>query len=304
MMRISTGMIYDQGVAALNQRQSDINHTNLQIATGRRILSPADDPVAAARVLDVRQSESVNKQFMTNQGAAEDSLRLVEGQLNGAVDILQYVRDRALEANNASLGPGELKMIATDVRAQFDALMAVANSRDAQGDYLFSGYKSNVRPFDGSPDAATGATYSGDQGSRTMQVSSARYMPISFAGDQIFPSGGGANDVFRALSELVTALETNTNISATVASTVDAVDASHDNVLRVIAQTGSQRMELGQLQEIGLDLDLQYATTRSRLEDLDYNEASSRLQFQNLALQAAQQSFVRVTGLSLFNYIN
>lgn len=301
-MRISTGMIYDQGVSALQQQSSALMYTNLQIATGRRIVTPADDPVAAARVLDLRQSESVNKQFMDNQGAAEDALRMVEGQLNGAVDILQYVRDRALEANNAAMGPGELKMIATDIRAQYDALLAVGNSRDANGDYLFSGYKSNTRPFDGNPDNPLGATYSGDQGSRTMQVSSSRFMPVSFAGDQIFP--GGDKDVFRALAEFVSALESGTGINAAATSTIDAIDANHDNVLRVIAQTGTQRMELGQLTEIGIDLDLQYKATMSRLQDLDYNEATSRLQQQELVLQAAQQSFMRVTGLSLFNYMS
>lgn len=300
-MRISTGMIYDQGVAALQQQSAALLHTNAQIASGRRILTPADDPVASARALDVRQSESLNKQFMNNQSAAEDALRMVEGQLNGAVNVLQYVRDRALEANNASYGPGELKAIAIDVRAQYESLLAVGNARDANGDFLFSGYKSNTQPFSGNPDS--GATYAGDQGSRMMQVSSSRFMPISFSGDQVFP--GGDQDVFKALADFIGALEDPAaDISAAMSSVIDAIDASHDNVLRVIAQTGTQRMELEQLSEIGSDLDLQYRTTRSRLEDLDYNEATSRLTQQRLVLEAAQQSFIRVSGLSLFNYMN
>lgn len=301
-MRISTGMIYDQGVSGLQQQSAALLHTNAQIASGRRILTPATDPVAAARVLDLRQSESVNRQFMSNQGAAEDALRMVEGQLSGAVDILQYVRDRALEANNAALGPGELKLIAADIRAQYDALLAVGNSRDANGDYLFSGYKSNTRPFEGNPDNPLGATYSGDQGSRTMQVSSSRFMPISFAGDQIF--AGGDQDVFRTLANFVSALESGSDVSDTVTTTIDSIDVNLDNVLRVIAQTGTQRMELEQLANVGSDLDLQYRTTIGRLEDLDYNEATSRLAQQRLVLEAAQQSFIRVSGLSLFNYMS
>ena len=70
------------------------------------------------------------------------------------------------------------------------------------------------------------------------------------------------------------------------------------------AQIGSQRVEVEQLGLIGSDLDLQYASTLSDLQDLDYNEAISRLTQQRTFLEAAQQSFLKTTGLSLFNYLN
>jgi flagellar hook-associated protein 3 FlgL len=75
-------------------------------------------------------------------------------------------------------------------------------------------------------------------------------------------------------------------------------------VLRVRAQIGSQLLEVDQLVSLGSDLDLQYAGTLSRLQDLDYNEALSRLAQQQTNLQAAQQSFMKITGLSLFNYLS
>ena len=87
-MRVSTNMIYDQGVRALQTQSAALLHTGQQIATGRKILTPADDPVASARALDVTQSQSVNKQFITNQGYADDALKLVDGQLDGATDLI------------------------------------------------------------------------------------------------------------------------------------------------------------------------------------------------------------------------
>ena len=75
-MRVSTNMIFDQGVRALQTQSAALLYTGQQIATGRKILTPADDPVASARALDVTQSRSVNKQFITNQGYAEDALKL------------------------------------------------------------------------------------------------------------------------------------------------------------------------------------------------------------------------------------
>ena len=302
-MRVSTNMIYDQGVNAMQRQSASMLHTGLQISTGRKILTPADDPVASARALDLTQSRSVNAQFTVNQGYAEDALKLVEGQLTGAGEIIQYARERVLAAGNPALSDSDRRSIATDLSAQFDAMLAIANTRDANGDYLFAGYQSNTTPFADSATAGVrSAGYAGDQGTRTMQVSSSRFMPVSFAGEQVFGSGDGS--VFKVLGEFISALETGTNVSAAVSSALGGLDQSLDTVLTVRAQIGSQLVEVEQLGFIGSDLDLQYATTLSGLQDLDYNEAISRLKQQEIYLQAAQQSFLKITGLSLFNYLS
>ena len=302
-MRVSTNMIYDQGVNAMQRQSAAMLHTGLQISTGRKILTPADDPVASARALDLTQSRSVNAQFTVNQGYAEDALKLVEGQLTGAGEIIQYARERVLAAGNPALSQSDRRSIATDLSAQFDAMLAIANTRDANGDYLFAGYQSNTTPFADSATAGVrSADYAGDQGTRTMQVSSSRFMPVSFAGEQVF--GSGDSSVFKVLGEFISALETGTNVSAAVSSALGGLDQSLDSVLTVRAQIGSQLVEVEQLGFIGSDLDLQYATTLSGLQDLDYNEAISRLKQQEVYLQAAQQSFLKITGLSLFNYLS
>lgn len=302
-MRVSTNMIYDQGVNAMQRQSASMLHTGLQISTGRKILTPADDPVASARALDLTQSRSVNAQFTVNQGYAEDALKLVEGQLTGAGEIIQYARERVLAAGNPALSDSDRRSIATDLRAQFDAMLAIANTRDANGDYLFAGYQSNTTPFADSATAGVrSADYAGDQGTRTMQVSSSRFMPVSFAGEDVF--GSGDDSVFKVLGEFISALETGTNVSAAVSSALGGLDDSLDTVLTVRAQIGSQLVEVEQLGFIGSDLDLQYATTLSGLQDLDYNEAISRLKQQETQLQAAQQTFMKITSLSLFNYLS
>ena len=307
-MRVSTNMIYDQGVRALQTQSAALLYTEQQIATGRKILTPADDPVASARALDVTQSRSVNKQFITNQGYAEDALKLVEGQLDGAGEIIQYARERVLAAGNPALSDVDRKSIATDLRAQFDAMLAIANTRDANGDYLFAGYKSVTAPFarvtadPADPASFDSATYRGDQGIRTMQVSSSRFMPVSFGGERVF--GTGDDSVFKVLGEFISALEGGGAVSDAVSTALGGLDTSLDNVLTTRAQIGSQLVEVEQLGFIGSDLDLQYATTLSSLQDLDYNEAISRLTQQQTYLQAAQQSFLKTIGLSLFNYLS
>ena len=302
-MRVSTSMIYDQGVIALQKQSAALLHTGQQIATGRKILTPSDDPVGSARALDVSQSKSVNQQFITNQGYAEDALKLVEGQLDGAGEIIQYARDRVLAAGNPALSPADRQSIATDLRSQFDAMLAIAKTRDANGDYLFAGYRSNTPPFEKTDVAGTpGTEYKGDQGSRTMQVSSSRFMSVSFGGEVAYGTAG--EGVFKVLGDFITALETGTDVPGAVSTALGGLDESLDRVLTTRAQIGSQLVEVEQLGFIGSDLDLQYQTTLSNLQDLDYNEAISRLTQQRTFLEAAQQSFLKTTGLSLFNYLS
>lgn len=184
-MRVSTSMMYTKGLQQMQAQSANLLKTQQQISSGRRILTPADDPIAAARALEIRQSQSVNVQFLANQAAAEDRLRTTENRLTGIGDVMQYMRERAVQAGNAALGSQELGYIATDLRGQFDALVALANSKDAQGDYVFSGFQTQQQPYVGS---FGNYSYLGDDNSITVQVSSSRVMPVSFAGSDVFGS--------------------------------------------------------------------------------------------------------------------
>jgi len=297
-MRVSTSMMYDLGRNAMQRQTSDFLHTQQQLASGRRILKPSDDPVSAARALEVSQSRSVNNQYLENQGYAKDSLRMVEGTLSSVTDLITHARTRALEAGNGTYAQSELDAIATDLRAQYEQLRGLANTRDGEGNYLFSGHSLNDEPFQG----ALGSTvYSGDSGVRGIQVSASRVMPVSAPGDQIF--GDGTSGLFADLGALISNLELGSFSTTDVGTAVDAMDAALDQVLRERAGAGSRLGELDALENVAGDYELQYAETLSGLQDLDYTEAISRFSLQQTLLEAAQQSYVKVTGLSLFNYL-
>lgn len=297
-MRISTSMVYDRGLGGMQQQWSGLLQTQQQLATGRRVLTPADDPVASARAIEVGQSRSVNERFLVNIGAADDAMALMEGHLQGAGDILHYVRERAVQAGNATLSAVDLKDMATDVKAQFEALMAIGNAKDGVGDYLFSGYRSQTQPFTGDVNATT---YHGDAGERSIQVAAARVMPVGLPGDTLF------TNALDALGELARGLENPAavpgGIAAVVSTALGKLDVGQDDLLRARAQIGSQMTETATLRNIGSDREIQYASTLSDLQDLDFAEAISRLTRQQSSLEAAQQSFMRLSGLSLFKYL-
>lgn len=203
-MRISTSQIFDAGTLGIQNSQSALYKLQNQLSTGRRVLTPQDDPVASAQALVVTQTMEVNAQQMTNQNQAKSQLGLVDSQLSSLVGVLQEVRERVVQAGNTgTLGQSNRTTIATELESRLSEILGIANSDNGVGEYLFSGYKGNVRPFavDGSlapvPPAATRpVTYFGDNGERLLQVSSSQQMAVSVAGSDVFMDAKKGNGTF------------------------------------------------------------------------------------------------------------
>src|ERR1035437_7040756 len=102
-MRISSGSVFDTNVSMLNQQQSTLLHTNQQVASGRRMLTPGDDPAASANVLQVVQADSSNTQFTTNRNAAKSSIGLSEAVLQSVSSVLVDAKEMAVQAGDGAL---------------------------------------------------------------------------------------------------------------------------------------------------------------------------------------------------------
>ncbi|HEY9097250.1 MAG TPA: flagellar hook-associated protein FlgL [Thiobacillus sp.] len=298
-MRISTQSMFESGALRLGELQTSLVKTQQQIGTGRRILSPSDDPVAAARALDVNQSQSLNTQYGRNRQYATNTLTTVEGTLSSVTGLLQDVRDIVVSASNGSLTNTERAFQATALNSRLDELLGLANSRDAMGNYVFSGFQTGTPAF---VKTATGATYQGDAGQQLLQVEATRQMAVNNSGLSVFQGGG--QDVFKTLTDLVTLLQTpGAPAPATLTTLMGDVDLALDNVLTVRASVGSRLQELDSLNSFGEDRGLQYSQILSELQDLDYTQALTRLSQQQFTLEAAQRSFASISKLSLFNFI-
>ena len=202
-MRISTSQIYDAGSLNIQRNQASLFKIQNQLSTGRRVLTPEDDPVAAAQALLVTQAKEMNTQQTTNQGNAESQLGLVDSQLSSLVDLIQNVRDRVIQAGNSTLSASDRQSIATELEARFGELLGIANAQNGSGDYLFSGYQGATKPFAINaslsvvPPATTAPVgYYGDDGERLLQVSSSRVMPVNVAGSDVFMNAKQGNGTF------------------------------------------------------------------------------------------------------------
>jgi len=218
-MRISTGMIYDSSVRSIQNQTGTLLHTQQQVSSGRRILSPSEDPVAAARVLVINQSKDINTQYGVTQNNARSTLGLVDTQLSSAGDLLIRVQELAVQAGNAALSENDRRSISTELRARFDELVGLANSTDGSGQYLFAGYQGSNKPFAGSVES--GVAYHGDDGQRSLRVSSSRNIPVSDSGNKVFMNVKNGNGIF------VTGTQNQRSANVSASLTVDNTTVSN-----------------------------------------------------------------------------
>lgn len=300
-MRVSTNTLYDQSTRAMLQQQGSLFKLQQQLASGKRIMTPSDDPIGAARAHELSQSLSLNTQYADNRNRAMDNLQQTESTLGNITNVIQNIRTMAVAAGNPAFSDSERHMMAVELRGHFEELLGLANTKDEQGNYLFSGFKGNTQPFV-IDQTNNSVAYKGDDGQRLIQVSGSRQLPVSETGDAIFEPGG--QSLFTTVGDFVTALETTGGIpNGAVDTALQELDAALDNVLSKRAAIGSRMQEVDALQQIGEDIAVQYQQTLSRLQDLDFAQAISDMMRQQTLLEAAQQTFTSVSQLSLFNKI-
>lgn len=182
-MRISSSVLYDTNVSQLNQQQGKLLHTQQQLSSGRRILTPADDPFASGRALEVSQSDSANTQYTTNRNAAKYSTGMAESVLQSVTSLLQDVRTSAVGDGSGVLTTPDRMALAEDLKGRLDELVGLANSTDGIGNYLFSGFQGKTQPF---VKGHGGIQYVADEGQRFVQVDSSRQLATSDSGADIF----------------------------------------------------------------------------------------------------------------------
>ncbi|HZW14177.1 MAG TPA: flagellar hook-associated protein FlgL [Noviherbaspirillum sp.] len=192
-MRISTNSLFETGSSRVGDLQNSLFRTQEQLAAGRRILVPSDDPVAAAQALEVTQAQEVNSQLAVNRRSAKDALNLEEHVLQSVTGLIQDAQTLVTSAGNGTLNDSERKFIATELRGRFDDLMGLANTKDGAGNFLFAGFRTTEQPF---AQTADGARYDGDQGQRMLQVGPMRQIAVNDAGSAVFnliPTGNGTS---------------------------------------------------------------------------------------------------------------
>jgi flagellar hook-associated protein 3 FlgL len=192
-MRVTQNMEQAQFLTALNQLESSISTTQNGISTGLAFTTASENPVGAGLVAGYNQVLGQSQQYTANGSSATDSLNIEDSALTQLQNQLQSLRDLALEANNATESPSDLSAIATQVQQIQGSILSVANTQDGSGNYIFAGYSTQTQPF---AQSATGATYSGDQGQRQVQIGAGQTVVVGDNGDLVFNQVKTGNGTF------------------------------------------------------------------------------------------------------------
>lgn len=197
-MRISTDLMQQLGVNAILDQQTQLSKTQQQLATGLRIVTPADDPAGASRVLSLTQVSNITNQYQSNITAARNSLTLENSALSSVVDLLQRANELALQGNSGTVNNQGRASIAQEVTQLLDQAKGLANTKDSNGAYIFSGYKSGTQPYSQS---GSSYIYNGDSGQRKVQISDGRQIAVSDSGYDVFGGIRNGNGTFAASAD-------------------------------------------------------------------------------------------------------
>ena len=322
-MRISTQSFYDQSRSAMGAQQSNMLRVQQQLGAGTKILAPSDDPLGATRALAVSQSIALNAQYSASRAQATHNLTIEDGALQSATSVLQNIKTSVIEAGNGTMSDADRATIATALQSSLDQLQGLANTDDGNGQFLFAGFKSGSAPFVRQADGSI--SYAGDQGQRMLQVDVSRQMAGTDDGHGIFQTlqnGAGyidaagatrtGTDMFSAISDVIAALRkpvdgagpvAQAQLQSALAIGNRNITNAHDNVLTVRASVGSRLQELAALGVTGDSRTLYDKSYLSELQDLDYASAIAEFYQRQTALQASQQTFVKIQHIALFNYL-
>lgn len=185
-MRISTLNVFEQSIASINRQQAQFMHVGQQLATGRRVVNPSDDPQAAARAVGVAQSKAVTEQYMDARISARNALSQQESILNSVSTAITRAKTLLVQGANGTLSDADRASAASELKGVFENLLGQANSTDGNGRYLFGGYQESSPPFVLDEDNVV--QYVGDTHTREQLIQADRQMPVADNGVAIFKS--------------------------------------------------------------------------------------------------------------------
>jgi flagellar hook-associated protein 3 FlgL len=307
-MKISTSLYFDRATTQLGNVQGELSKTQEQLSVGKQIVKPSDAPDKAALVTRLETELSRQTGYQDTLKSVNVRLTAEETALKNTSDVMFRIKELAVQAANDTLGAEDRKSIALELSNLKDQVLSLANSQDSNGNYLFSGSRTGVPAF--SKDASGHVLYQGDQARMKVNVGDSRRMNLNMPGSDVYTrvvrddgKGGKVGvDFFQALDDMVTAVQAGdqTNMQRGIAE----VDTLQNGISEGLGQVGSD-LTVVDMQTTVLDqVVLQLQTTRSDVEDLDYTTAITKMNKDQLALEAAQSSFAKISQLSLFKFLN
>lgn len=266
-MRITDNMRYGQvqrNLANLRSRHATLSN---QISTGRQILAPSDDPVAAAKLMRLDARAARTRDYRDTIAAARADISLSESTLAEASGLMVRAHEIAVQGANDTLSAQDRAALATEVESLQKQLLVTANARGQRG-YLFSGSQVTTAALSGT------GTYQGDDSDHEIEISPGVRTRINVTGADAFTAAGGT-DAFATLENLRQALLSNSGPQ--ISGTLGDIESSRSQMVRVQAEAGLIMNRLDTAEEALGATALELLRQDSALGDVDPFAAISEL---------------------------
>ena len=309
-MRVSTQQTYTSMTQSFNNLSSDLTHVVTQMATGKSIILPSDDPIAATRITQLNRQQSAISQYQDNIDTASAGLSQQESILDGVNNDLLSVRDDLLQAANGTNTADSLASLGQDIQSLTTSMVAALNYQDEDGHYVFGGTVNDQPPIVAVDDDGDGVTdsyrYQGNGNHREATVSNGVEVDTNVAVSDFF---GSNLDVLNTLTSLSNELMDPTldpsdpQVQSDISSAVDVVDAASDSLNASIASIGETLNTMSMLSDAQTDISTSNDQLLGQLSDLDYGPASITFTGLEMAMEATLKTYSKVSELNLFSVI-
>ncbi|PSU38830.1 flagellar hook-associated protein FlgL [Photobacterium phosphoreum] len=182
--RVSTASQYQNLTSNLMRKQGELNQTNGQLSSGKRVETAGDDPVSSVTIQNYRQQLTQIDQYNSAITLANNRLQTMETAIAGVEDNLGATKQKVLGMINGAMASNDRTAFKDELISLRDGLLELANSRDEAGNYVFAGNQSDTKPFMEATDGSMG--YHGDSQSRYAQIDKSVNVKTSLPGDQLF----------------------------------------------------------------------------------------------------------------------
>ena len=289
----------------MTDQQGKISKLQSQLSSGVKNVTPSTDVRATTTSLKLSDVISKQDDYLANLKNLNVGYIEEETAMSGMVEMIRMMQDIAIQAPNDTYSDCEREIFAVEVKGYLDDIRGLANSRDQNGHFLFSGSNVTTMPF--TKNGAGVTVYNGNQTEIRLEIDHGHKLPLNISCDKlawVITKADGSNnkvDMIAVMDDFVTALETNNKTNIQRAGT--ELDAVAKNLAKNITDNGLRQRIVEERQVIAEDKKLVYEGLLSGARDVDYATAISELSSHMLGLEAAQSTFAKVSQISLFNFL-
>ncbi|MFD2411821.1 flagellar hook-associated protein FlgL [Paenibacillus rhizoplanae] len=304
MIRVTSNMMSSQLLLNLNRNARTMNDTQLQLASGRKINKPSDDPVGITYSLRYRAELSSNEQYTKNVDSALSWLDYNDTVLGQAGDVVQRLRELSVKASTGSNPQSALDSINEEVMQLKEQLVDIANSK-LNGKYIFNGEQYTAQPYDFAKGADgtydTTKTITTDPGQIQYIVGEGVQMPINMTGNDVFGLTGEADNLFSIINNLSSALKSGD--LTVISSQIDKIDTRNDSILSARAEIGAKTNRVELMQDRLSDLNINLTDLQAKTEDADYEGLIMKSKIQENIYNASLSVGAKIISTTLVDFI-